>query len=131
MLDTIWHVSGTELDIDKFVSQFKIDADSIYRKGDKARKGKIHDQSGLSVLVSENLNVSEHLKEIEEFIHSYKSAFILLKERGYDSCFSMGCTVGTKDQFTKSVGLTASQLGLLNECGVSFEFSAYPASDDE
>ena len=129
MLVTIWHVRGQDFDVDSFVEQFNIKAPDIYRKGVKTHKGKVPDDSGLSILVSEELAADKHLKDIEEFIYNNKSALMNIKEKGYNSCLAMGCTVGTSDQFTKSVQLTSTQLGLLHDHGLSIEFSAYPAID--
>jgi hypothetical protein len=80
-------------------------------------------------LVSENLNSSENIQKIENFILNHEAAFLYLKNIGVESSIDIGCTVGTSDQFTKSINAPVRLLALLSNYGIELEFSAYPASD--
>ena len=132
MLDTVWRVSGKNFDVDYFVETFKIeDRSSIFHKGEKKRLDLFHKESGFNALITDNLNSSENIEELISFIQNNKKAFVYLLNSNVSSEFDIGCTVGTTDQFTKSVTISQSLVSLLHEYNIEVCFSAYPASDDE
>ena len=130
MLDSMWRTSAKNFDVTSFVEKYSIkNVDSIYIEGELGRREKINETSGFSVLVSENLNSSENIQEIENFILNHEAALLHLKTIGVESSIDIGCTVGTSDQFTKSITASVRLLALLANYGIELEFSAYPASD--
>ena len=132
MLDTIWRISSEEFDVDNFIHQFQIkDTSAIFRKGEMGRRGKANKESGVNILVSEELNSKENIEEISEFIKNNSEALKYLLSNGVSSTMDIGCSVGTADQFTKSITAPPDLLLLLNKYAISLQFSAYPATDDE
>lgn len=130
MLDSMWRTSAKNFDVTSFVEKYSIEnVDSIYIEGELGRREKVNETSGFSVLVSENLNSSENIQDIENFILNHEAAFLYLKTIGVESSIDIGCTVGTSDQFTKSITASVRLLALLANYGIELEFSAYPASD--
>ena len=132
MLDSVWKVCGTEFDVDTFLDKYSIPAtDNTYHKGDAGIGGRVFEDSGFLYLISDNLNSIQNINGIAHFIKKHEPAFSYLNKLGVDNEIAIGCTVGTEDQFTKSIIGPPDFLELLSRSGVSLRFSAYPASDDE
>ena len=132
MLDTIWRISATEFDVKYFIHQFKIkDTSAIFLKGEIGWRGIVNKESGVNVLVSEELNSNENIEEISEFIKNNSEALKYLLSNNISSTMDIGCSVGTTDQYIKSVTAPPDLLLLLNKYAISLQFSAYPATDDE
>jgi len=132
MIDSIWHINAKNFDVAAFVEKFKLqNLTQTYIEGELGKQGKVNETSGFSVLVSENLNSSQNIQEIESFILNNAEAFLHLKRLDIGSFIDIGCTVGTSDQFTKSINVPVGLLGLLFKYEIELEFSAYPASDQE
>ncbi len=104
MLDSVLRVYGKEFDVDSFLNEYPIPTvNGVYHKGEMSLRKKVHEYSGFGVLLSENLNSPKNILEIHAFIQKNEAAFAYLKNLGVNSEIDIGCTVGTKDQFTKSV----------------------------
>jgi len=132
MLDTVWRVSEKDFDATKFCDRYEIkNIENLFIQGEEGRRGKINEESGFNVLVSENTIAKENIDEVEKFIRTNSGALNYLRLSGISSVIDIGCTVGTSEQFTKSVNVPTSLLGLLNQYGICIEFSAYPAADEE
>ena len=132
MLDIILRISAKDFDVLAFIDRHGIhDAEGVFVQGQIDRKGKSNVESGFYVLVSDNLTSKENVAEVESFILNNHDMFKDLKTMGIASTFDVGCAVGTTDQFTKSINMPSSILGLMNNYGISLEFFAYPACDDD
>ena len=132
MLDTILRISARNFDVLEFIDRHQIqDAEGVFLQGELDRRGRSHTESGFYVLVSDNLISKQNVAEIEAFILKNKDMLMDLKSMGITSTFDVGCTVGTTDQFTKSINIPSDILGLMNIYAISLGFSAYPAYDDD
>ena len=132
MLDTILRISARDFDVLEFIDRHNIqDAEGVFLQGEKDRRGESHTESGFYVLVSDNLTSKQNVAEVEAFILSNKDMLTDLQSIGITSTFDVGCTVGTTDQFTKSINIPSDILGLMNIYAISLGFSAYPAYDDD
>ena len=132
MLDTVWRLSKKDFGVDDFLNKFYLtELAVVFHQGERKSQTRVHDKSGFNIAVSGKLNSAENVKEINEFVIKYKEAFDYLVNQNINSVLDIGCTVGTVDQFTKSVNVPFELLGILNKLNVSLVFSAYPASDEE
>lgn len=132
MLDTILRISAKDFDVLEFINRHEIrGAEGVFVQGEKDRRGKSNTESGFYVLVSDNLTSKENVAEVESFILKNHDMLTDLKSVGIASTFDVGCTVGTTDQFTKSISVPPGILGLMSSYGINLEFSAYPACDDD
>ncbi len=94
MLDTIWRVSEKDFDVMEFCERYQIQhVEKIFIQGEADRRGKINDESGFNVLVSESISSKDNVAEIESFIRTNADALKHLKLSGVSSVFDMGCTV--------------------------------------
>jgi hypothetical protein len=131
MLDSVWRIGQKSFDVDTFVAKFSIENISqLYREGEQGRRGKVNETSGLCMLISENMNADENIREIESFVLKNAQTFIYLKNLGIGNSIDIGCSLEF-DQFTKSISLPASFLGLLSKYSIKLVFSLYPASSQE
>lgn len=131
MLDSVLRVCGREFDVDSFLKEYPFQTiDGAYNKGEMSLRKKPHEDSGFGALISDDVNSLKNISEIQSFIQNNEAAFSQLNKLGVHCEIDMGCTVGTSDQFTKSVTTPPALLGLLCEYGITLVFSAYPASDD-
>ena len=131
MLDTIWRVMELDFDAEEFLQEHHVEnIENIFIQGEERLLGKVNEKSGFNVLVSGNLNSKENTIEILNFVTKNEKAFLYLQQQGISSSFDIGCTVGSSDQYTKSISFNSSLLGLLSKYNIDLEFSAYPASDE-
>lgn len=132
MLDSIWRVGGNEFDVDSFLKKYPISiVDDVYHKGEMNVRKIPYKNSGFVATISENINSLENISEIQKFIQTNQEALSYLKSLGVSSEIDIGCTVGTTNQFTKSITATPALLGLLHQYSISLMFSAYPASEEK
>ena len=132
MLDTVWRLGEKDFDVDDFVNRFYLkEMAVVFHQGERKSRGKIREKPGFNISISENLDSVENVNEINEFIIRHKEAFDYLLRLNIPSELDIGCTVGTAEQFTKSVNVPSELLGVLSQLKVSLGFSAYPASDEE
>jgi len=132
MLDTVWRVAKKDFDANHFLNKFSLkEIAAVFNQGEVRSRGRVYDKSGFNITVSEDLNSTINVKEINKFIVKYKKAFEYLVKQNTPSVIDIGCTVGSAGQFTKSVNVPYELLGTLNKYNISLEFSAYPASDEE
>lgn len=131
MLDTVWHISSKGFDVSYFVKHFGVTgATRIFREGEIDRKGKIGNKSGFNFLISDNINSDDNVNYVVSYITSNEAEFKYLMDNNIPNTIDIGCSVGTGDQFMKSVVIPQNLIELLNQFKITLEFSAYPGSEE-
>ncbi len=131
MLEAVWRVSTTNFDVNEFCELYQIkNITAVHIQGEKGRKNKINEKSGLNVSVSENCISEGTVSEIESFIHSNIDALNHLKLNNISSELDIGCFINI-EQFMKSINIPPSLLGLMHQYDINLKFSAYPSINEE
>ena len=132
MLDTVWRLAEKDFDIDAFIGKYPFQEVAIvFRRGERRRNGVVYEKSGCNIIVSEQIDSNEHVKEIQEFLARYKEAFIELHRKKIVSRLDVGFALGNSDQIMKFINIPSEILGTLSSLGMDLEFSTYAVTDEE
>lgn len=121
--------SGTEEAIRSLRSALGLKIDCEWEKGDVRRRGKIHETSGFNVCVADFKNSKDLMLAIREFLLKCRSAGMVFSSEGLAAELDIGVAVGSEEQFTASLLLTADDTRICSEIGLPIRVSAYPASN--
>jgi hypothetical protein len=125
----LW-VTGSETDLAKVCGLLVLDPDSSWRKGDKMRNGKVHEDSGIGISIADARTPRELVEEIRSFVARCSDSTINFKKLALGANLSLGYTVGDSEQFAACIDFTDQDLRNLSELGVGLSVCAYPTSDE-
>jgi len=125
----LW-ITGSEGDLAKVCGLLVLEPDSSWRKGDKMRNGKVHEDDGVGISIADANTPRELVEEIRSFVSRCADSEINFKKLALAANLSLGYTVGDSEQFAACIEFTDQDLGQLAELGVSLSVWAYPTSDE-
>ncbi len=123
------HASGTEEAMRSLRTTLSLKIDCEWKKGDVCRRGKPHETSGLNSCVADVKNSKDLMLAIREFLLKCRSAGMVFSSEGLSAELDIAVTVGSEEQFTASVLLTADDARICSEIRLPIRISAYPASN--
>ncbi len=111
-------------------SALNLDVDREWKKGDPGRRGAVNEDSGFNACVADVDNPAALMVKLREFLATCKTSGAILASPELSTQLDVGLSVGGSRQFSASLILSPSDLGLFAELGMELSVSAYPVSDE-
>ncbi len=125
MLDSVLRVFGEEFEVESFLKAHALSVPvETYKKGEEDILGNANVESGFDAFISENIDITEQLKDVRLFLEVNAALLNVLKNIEVDCVIDIGCTVG-EEQSSPSIRIPADLLGLCHELNVAIEVSLY------
>lgn len=124
----VFRVASIDFNVDEFLATTSLHPCDVYRKGEpKVKSGKLHDKSGITVVVSE-ASGDEFAQQIQDaivFLENNKAEINRLQN--YVKSAEMGLDFGiwSKEIFVQSYYLPPKLLQLAGDIGIGIELSIY------
>src|SRR5688572_31628015 len=130
MVFTVLRASGSDFEVDRFLSDQQLDACSVWRKGEPRRSGSTHADSGFNLALPQADSWVTALSYLRDFIKVHAGLLKDLQSLGVGAELDIGIAVGEERSYAPSITVPNDVLTELSALGLTLMVSAYPTSDD-
>jgi hypothetical protein len=122
-----WRAAAVQFDVDAFLLRFPaVTTSVVWRAGELDRRGNVLSTSGFNHVTPDASTRDELLHSIRSLLMTNQAAFAALGALGVESEIDVGLVVGPA---MRSIALSPADMAMLHALGVTWNVSAYPASD--
>lgn len=130
MITAVWRVAGARLDVQGFLARNGyMRPDLVWRKGEKARGGRVCLDSGANILVAEHDDVEVVMKNAIKQLTRWERALQEIRNEHALSVLDLAIYVGSAKQATTQVAISPQDILRLARLGVGLTVSAYPVDE--
>lgn len=129
-MQVLWRIEGKSFDPYAFIYAHELPYGSVWRRGDKTRRGKRLSRSGLHVIIAQETYFKRLLSRTAKFIETHPKAFRAAKRLQVENVISIAFSAASPSYVARCEQIPAPLLSLLARYDVALEIFAYACSDD-
>ena len=122
--------SGIQFDPRAFVDNWRLEADSVWLRGETGILGCAHGASSVSIGLPDTSSRKELCTVLLSFLSASEPWLIELRKLCDKRELNIGIMVGSEHSYAPSVEFPVDLLSIFVRCGVSVRVSGYPCSED-
>jgi len=130
MISSILYAISPEVEVASIFESSDVIPESVWAKGERGSRGRVHDKFGCSLYLSENEDWPANLKDMLRFMDLHSPLLRALRDQGAALSVSIGTTVGSDHHYTRTLRFPPTALKRFSDEEIEIEISAYPCSDD-
>jgi hypothetical protein len=122
----VLRAAGVRIDVDKFTESSVLSPCEIYRKGEpKGRRGRLHEKSGLNVVVSEASgdDLQQQIEDALKFLDRHGAEVERLLSHAEEASLDFG--IWQRGEFAHYCHFPPELLRLVGSLGLGIEISVY------